>query len=251
MTSTRKWIAAVMGGLLLIGVAVQAEDDNYMQMPGATDMTYAMKKSMDPNTWTQMMTMMMDPKNSSAMASCAACHDGETVARYQKDFGPMMDSMWNMYKQSADPHMMANMMNPMMGMMNPAMMNSMMNPMMAMMNPAMMTSMMGPMMGMMNPAMMMNPMMMMGPMMGMMGPMSGMMGPMSGMMNPMGMMNPSMMGSNMMNPMGMMNPGAMMGGNAGTNQMGQMMDPKQYEQWFNGMNEMMKNFVPQTQQEAQ
>ena len=141
-------------------------------------------------------------------------------------------------KQTQVPDMSA-MMNPMMNMMNPAMYMTMMNPMMG--------SMMNPMAGMMNPMMgmnMMNPMMMgMGaPMMGsMMNPMMGMnmMYPMMGMMGP--MMNP-MMGMNMMP-------------NTGTtssynNSMGQMMDPKQYEQWFSQWTEMMKNFSPQPQPQA-
>ena len=109
--------------------------------------------------------------------------------------------------------------------------DSMMNMMdpnmyMNMMNPAMYMNMMGP---MMNPAMYMN---MMGPMMGMMNPMMGMMNPMMGMMNPM---------------MGMMNPAAMTGG-YNTNSMGQMMDPKQYENWFNQWNEMMKGSTAQQKQ---
>ena len=127
-------------------------------------------------------------------------------------------------------------------------MNAMMNPMMNMMNPAMYMNMMNPMMGMMNPAMYMNMMnpMMMAPMMGMGAPMMGsMMNPMMGMnmMYPMmGMMGP------MMNPMAgmsmMPNTGATSGHN---NPMGQMMDPKQYEQWFSQWTEMMKNFTPQSQ----
>ncbi len=118
-----------------------------------------------------------------------------------------------LYQKEYGPMMEA--MKPMMGMMGP-----MMNPMMGMMGP-----MMNPMMGMMNPMMgMMNPMMgsgMMNPMMGMMNPMMGMMGPMSG-----GMGMPGM-------------------GAHGSNPMGQMMDPKQYEQWFNQWTESMKNNTPQ------
>ncbi len=122
---------------------------------------------------------------------------------------------------------MNTMMNPMMmgqmnGMMNPHMYMNMMGPMM---NPHMMTSMMNPMMmggSMMNPMMGMN---MMYPMMGMMGPM---MGPMSG---GMGMPGMGAHGNNAMSQM----PG------------GQMMDPKQYEQWFNQWTEMMKNMAPQPQ----
>ena len=87
--------------------------------------------------------------------------------------------------------------------------------MMNMMNPAMYMNMMGP---MMNPAMYMN---MMGPMMGMMAP--------------------------FMNPMTMMNPSTTSGG-YNTNSMGQMMDPKEYENWFNQWTEMMKSFTPEQKQ---
>ena len=108
---------------------------------------------------------------------------------------------------------------------------------------------------------MMNPMGMMGPMsggmggmmnpMGMMGPMSGGMG---GMMNPMSMMYPvmGMMGP-MMGPMsgGMGGMGGVHGGNPmGQMPGGQMMDPKQYEQWFSQWTETMKNFTPQAQSQA-
>ena len=100
---------------------------------------------------------------------------------------------------------------------------------------------------------MMNPMMM------------GQMGQINGMMNPhmyMNMMNPMMMGSGMMNPhmyMNMMNPmmsmmGPMSGGmgangSSPMSQMpgGQMMDPKQYEQWYSQWTEMVKNMPPQPQ----
>lgn len=205
-------------------------------------MTFEMQKSMDPNTWMQMMQMMMDP-NATAMASCALCHEGEDLARYQKEFGPMMDVANNMYK-AAGPHQAAQYMNPMMGMMNPSMMSGMMNPMMGMMNPMM--SMMGP---MMNPMSMMG---MMGPMMGMMGPMMNPMGMMGGGMNPMSMMNPMGMMGGMMNPMGMMggmsNPMGMMGGGTNANPMGNMMQPDQYADWFKQMTEMMQNFAPAEKQ---
>lgn len=89
-------------------------------------------------------------------------------------------------------------------------------------------------MSLMNPAVWMNPgnyMQMMNPMayMNMMYPMMGMMGPM---MNPMGMTGG--MGSYGSNPMAQM-PG------------GQMMDPKQYEDWYKQWTEMMKNMTPQPQ----
>ncbi len=130
---------------------------------------------------------------------------------------PDMDAMMGMMNPTMYMNMMNHMMTPMTGMMNP---NMMMNPMMGMMNPTMMMS---PMMGMMNPMMGMN---MMYPMMGMMGPM---MNPMMGM----GMGMPGM-GSHGGNPMNQM-PGA------------QMMDPKQYEQWFSQWTEMMQNFTQQGQ----
>jgi hypothetical protein len=112
------------------------------------------------------------------------------------------------------------MMNPnsYMSLMNP---NVFMNPnnYMQMMNPNAYMSMMNPMMGMM------------GPMMGMMAPMMGM-GGMSSMMNPMGMMG---------------NMGGMNNYGANNNPMSQMMDPKQYENWFKQWTESMQNMAPQTQ----
>ena len=221
-------------------VTLQAEEKKSgTAVPGMQEMTPAMQKSMDPNVWSNMMAMMMNPEKAMSMESCAQCHDAETVARYAKDFGPMMEAMKPMMSMM-NPHQMSSMMNPnaymgMMGpMMNPAMYMNMMGPMMGMMNP---------MMGMMNPMMgmggnMMNPMGMMGPMMNpamymnMMYPMMGMMGPMMGGMGGMGGM--PMMGGHGANPMGQM-PG------------GQMMDPKQYEQWFSQWTEMMKNVAPQAQ----
>ena len=218
----RNLLAVLLVAMLGIS-SVSAEDAKpTMSMEG---MSYPMQKSMDPNVWMQMMTMMMDPSKMSSMENCALCHEGDDLARYAKDFGPMMESMQSMTKSVA-PHQMVSQMNPMM-----SSMGGMMNPM----------TMMNPMMGMMNPAMMMN---MMYPAMGMMGPMMGMMGPM---MNPMGMMG-GMGGMNMMNPMGMMggmnsmNPMGMMGGANNANPMGNMMNPEQYTDWFN---QMMKSFTPQ------
>ncbi len=229
-------LIAIVACLIVASTAtIQAEESNNTQ-PNMMGMSSAMQKSMDPNVMMKMMNMMMDPEKAMSMESCAECHDAETVARYAKDYGPMMESM-----------------KPMMSMMNPQMMNSMMAPMMGMMAPMM--GMMNPMMGMMNPMMgsMMNPMAMMGPMMGM--------GGMSSMMNPMAMMGPMMgMGgmSSMMNPMTMMNPmmggmgmpGAQSGNPMGQMPGGQMMDPKQYEQWFSQWTEMMNNMTqhPQTNQ---
>jgi cytochrome c553 len=220
------FISTILSTIFLTNVAFA--ENKTMPHPGGYT-SHAMQKSMDPQAWSKMMAMMMDPSNySSSMESCAECHEAEDVARYQQQFGPMMDAMFNMYKSMSPEQMMA-MMGPMMGMMNPMMM-SMMGPMMGMMNPMMMGSMMGPMMGMMNPMSMMGGMGGMNPMMGMMNPMN--------MMNPMGMMggmNPMTQGTNgtaASNPMNMM--GSMNG----------MMDPKQYEQWFEQMTKMMNDFSP-------
>ena len=152
-------LIAISACLIVASAAtIQAEETNTNQS-SMQGMSSAMQKSMDPNVWSNMMAMMMNPERAMSMESCAECHDAEDVARYEKDFGPMMEAM-----------------KPMMSMMNPNMMMGMMNPMMGMMNPMM--GMMNPMMGMMNP--MMNPMAMMNPMMGMMNPMMGMMNPMMG-----------------------------------------------------------------------
>ena len=271
LVQTRLFQWVMIASCLFIAsiVSIQAEDAQQVQAvtPSTSgSMPTTMQKSMDPNVWAQMMAMMMNPQKSSSGATCALCHEAADVARFQKDFGPMMHAMWQPYKAMMNPQMMTSMMDPnaymgMMGsMMNPAMYMNMMNPMMGMMAPMM--GMMGP---MMNPMNMMNPMGMMGPMMGMMNPMNmmnpmGMMGPMMGMMNPMNMMNPmGMMGPmmGMMNPMNMMNPMGMMGPMAGGMNMyggnpttqpgsGQAMDPKQHGQWFSQWTDMMKNFLPKS-----
>ena len=201
--------------LALAGASYVHAEDAYSTNSMA-GMSYPMQKSMDPQVWMQMMTMMMDPAKATSMENCALCHEGDDLARYVKDFGPMMEPMQKM-GQAMSPHQMLQQLNPMMGGMG-----NMMNPMSMMMNPM---SMMNPMMGMMGPAMSM-----MGPMMNPM----GMMGPM---MNPMSMMGPAMMGGmgSGMNPMGMM------GGANNANPMGQMMKPEQYTDWFN---QMMQQFTP-------
>ncbi|MDW3094225.1 MAG: hypothetical protein R8G33_00980 [Gammaproteobacteria bacterium] len=208
--------------LLLTGFTfVNAEDA--APTNAMAGMSYPMQKSMDPNVWMKMMPMMMDPSKMMSMENCALCHEGDDLARYAKDFGPMMEPMKELAK-AASPHQMASMMNPFM--------NSM-GGMGGMMNPAMYMNMMYPMMGMM------------GPMMGMMGPMMGGMGGMN-MMNPMGMMGPMMGGMGGMGGMNMMNPMGMMGGSGynNANPMGQMMNPEQYTDWFN---QMMKSFTPAQQ----
>ena len=96
---------------------------NSNAMANSMGMTYSMRKSMDPNTWMQMMTNMMKPYATSPVEMCASCHQGEDLARYQKQFGPMMQSSWNQYQTMMDPHAMG-------AIMNPAMMNQMMHQMM-------------------------------------------------------------------------------------------------------------------------
>ncbi len=244
---------AVVIGLFIAGAAAIHADEHagkdaenkanptasYFNWGG--QMSPAMQNSMKPEVQKKMMGWMARPQDMMTMEGCAACHEGENLARIAKDWGPMLSSM----------KPMVDMMNPMTGMVEP-----MMNPMISMMHP--MADMMGPMMNMMGPMMapmtgMMNPMM--GMMTPMMAPMTGMMNPMmAGMANPALMMNPgwymSMMGPMMGMMYPMMNPMGMMGGYGGYggNSMGQMMDPKQYENWFNQWTESMQNMAPQTKQ---
>lgn len=152
-----------------------------------------------------------------------------TQADGEKKIPNASSSEMNPSSSNANQTMNPMMMGQMSGMMNPHMYMNMMAQMSGMMNPQMMNpQMMNPMMmggGMMNPMMGMN---MMYPMMGAMGPM---MGPMSG-----GMGMPGMSANN---------------GNAMTQMPGgKMMDPKQYEQWFNQMTEMMKNNPTHMQPQA-
>ncbi len=149
MFSLNKIIYSIAISIFLLIPSIQAEETaDQTAHPNWGGMTQAMQKSMDPNVWSQMMAMMMDPQKSSPIATCALCHQDKDVARYQKDFGGMMDAMWQPYQSMMNPHMMSSMMNPnaYMSMMNPATYMNMMYPMMGMM---------GPMMGMGAP--MMNP----------------------------------------------------------------------------------------------
>ena len=114
--------------------AVAEDKNNYDMMAG---MSYPMQKSMDPQVWMQMMTMMMDPARAMSMENCALCHQDDDLARYAKDFGPMMEASQQM-AQWMSPHQMMQAMNPMMmGMMNPMMMGGMNPMMMGGMNPMM------------------------------------------------------------------------------------------------------------------
>ncbi len=72
----------------------------------------SMTRSMDPSVYMRMMTnpaMMSNP-----VASCAECHNGEDVARYNTAFGPMLQMMnsQNWFNPNAYSQMMVPMMNP-------------------------------------------------------------------------------------------------------------------------------------------
>ena len=246
-------LALLLSTITSLASAAESTPENTGTTPGHKDLSYAMQKTMDPNVWMKLMNSMMsgELQGQPAIASCVECHTNEDIARYQKDFGPAMHSM-NPMRQMASPQGFSGAAGSMMGMMNP--MTGMITPMMGMMNP--MTGMMTPMMGMMNPmtGMMMAPMTGMMPGMGgmtnpmgmMMNPMTGMMTPMMGMQGMPGMgMMPQMPGMQGMPPMGMMpqmpgmtNPGAVppIGGMSGPQA---IMDPKQYEKFYQQWQEMM------------
>ena len=65
---------------------------------GGPGFTPAMQKMMQPNTWFQMMSNMMNPQQASPIDMCASCHEGQDIARFQQNFGPMMNAMWEPYK---------------------------------------------------------------------------------------------------------------------------------------------------------
>ena len=54
-------------------------------------LTYSMRKSMDPTTWAQMFSMMMNSQHTSPVNACALCHHEEDHARYQNNFGEILD----------------------------------------------------------------------------------------------------------------------------------------------------------------
>ncbi len=245
----RRLLATMLLGLCLAAPAgAQEQSSGDAQQPNSP----AMQKSMDPNVWIKLMNSMMSGQlqGQPMISSCVECHSGEDIARYQQQYGPMMQSMQPMM-QMANPQMFGQMPGVMM-----APMGGMMAPMMAPMG-----NMMMPMTGMMmNPmtGMMMNPMtgMMMNPMTGMMmmpGMMPGM--PPTGMMPgmpPTGMM-PGMPPTGMMPgmpPMGMMpgmpslpHPGGPIAPGTQPGQP-QIMDPKQYEQFYKQWQDMMSKMMP-------
>ncbi len=95
----RKSAAAVLlvAALAFTGLAPAQQEAASSQPQDAV--AYSIAKMMDPNTYTLMMTMAMDPRIwMNPMSSCAACHNNEDVARYQQVFGPftsmMNPAMW-------------------------------------------------------------------------------------------------------------------------------------------------------------
>ena len=80
---------------------------------GMNAMSYAMKRSMDPSTWMSIMMGMMNPHQTSPIAMCANCHQGEELTRYQQSFGPIMQSMWTPYQNMMNPMIMNQMMHQM------------------------------------------------------------------------------------------------------------------------------------------
>lgn len=79
--------AALLGSLVTVHAQEAGEP-----VPAAVTMA----KTMDPNSWLQLMGMAMDPRIwSNPISSCAACHDNEDVGRYQQVFGPYVGMMMN------------------------------------------------------------------------------------------------------------------------------------------------------------
>lgn len=82
---------------------VIAQDKYTMPEPFSSNspmaFTHPMKSMMNPNTWMQMMSNMMNPQNKSAtQAMCAGCHQSEDLQRYQKQCGTMLEASWNQYQ---------------------------------------------------------------------------------------------------------------------------------------------------------
>ena len=71
---------------------------------------------MQPNTWFQMMSNMMNPQQVSPVDMCASCHEGQDIARFQQNFGPMMNAMWEPYKAMMSSYTSMNPAGFMMGM---------------------------------------------------------------------------------------------------------------------------------------
>ena len=139
--TVRLYLAAALAFFASVAGAQETGAENAPR--DTQELSVAVQKSMDPNVWIKLMNSMMsgELQGQPAIASCVECHTDEDVARYQKDFGGMLQAM-----------------NPVMQMGNPQLYGGMANGMTAMINP--MTGMITPMMGMAYPmtGMMMAPM---------------------------------------------------------------------------------------------
>lgn len=92
-------VALLVSMLTFAGLA-PAQQESAAASPAEDPVAYSIAKMMDPNTYTTMMTMAMDPRIwMNPMSSCVACHNNEDVARYQQVFGPftsmMNPAMWS------------------------------------------------------------------------------------------------------------------------------------------------------------
>jgi len=108
-------LASVFSALLTGGAFAEDKAPATAAMPYAMPgMTPAMSAMMNPMMYGNMMGYMMNPMPlmTNPTASCAQCHTGPDMARYQKTMGPMLAMMnpanW------MNPNAYMNMMTPMM-----------------------------------------------------------------------------------------------------------------------------------------
>ena len=111
-TTRRLGALALITAALLAGGSALAQNQDSTANTGETlRATIAIAKTMDPNTWMQMMTMSMDPRIwMNPISSCAACHDNEDVGRYQQVFGPFVPATMMNPAMWASPDAYNNMM---------------------------------------------------------------------------------------------------------------------------------------------
>ena len=86
-------------------------------MAQENSLSYSIQKSMDPQVMTNLMNgMMTNPAGTlyDPITTCAQCHDGSDMARYQQALGPMMAMMnpANWFSPQAYMSMMTGMMDP-------------------------------------------------------------------------------------------------------------------------------------------
>ena len=86
-------------------------------MAQENSLSYSIQKSMDPQVMTNLMNgMMSNPAGTlyDPITTCAQCHDGSDMARYQQALGPMMAMLnpANWFSPQAYMSMMTGMMDP-------------------------------------------------------------------------------------------------------------------------------------------